>query len=387
MSAASLWRWTLLLLFGALLSLPTRATAHAGSNAWLDVDAQTAAVSLRWDLAIRDLDFALGLDANGDGAITWGETLAASAAIRSYAQAHLLISANGSDCPLSSLDSLQIADRLDGRYAVLHLRAACAALPRQLSLRYEALFDLDASHRTQLRLSMMVDGRTQIRNGVLAPDRRELLFEASASEGSVLRQYFHEGLWHVWTGWDHLLFLAALFLPAVLRRERGAWVPVASLGEAALETLRIVTAFTLAHALTLCLAALGIVQLPTRLVESLVAATVLFAGLNNLLPMVHRRLAWLAGGFGLIHGSAIAGALLELGLPVEGRLWSLLGFNLGVEAAQLLLLALVLPLSFVCRRAPLYRYAVLLPGSALVAVAGLVWLLDRAFAMGWRLPI
>ena len=108
------------------------------------------------------------------------------------------------------------------------------------------------------------------------------------------------------------------------------------------------------------------------------AASVLFAGLNNLIPMVHRRLAWLAAGFGLIHGAAMAGALIELGLPAHARVWALLAFNLGVELAQLVVLLAVVPISFAFRHNPVYRRLVLLPGSALIAVIGLWWLVQRA---------
>lgn len=376
----------LFVLLSLLLSAP-HVHAHAGSNAYLQIDAETAALSVRWDLALRDLDFVLGLDRDGDGNITWGETRAAGEAIRDYAQQHLTLSADGRPCLVTADKSLQIADREDGRYAVLSLKAVCSAAPQALQVDYQALFDIDASHRAQVRVTLAGASTPDILNGVLAPDRRSLNFKATASSFDVLRQYLHEGIWHVWTGWDHMLFLTGLFLPAVLRRRGGQWLPVGTLREAVTETAKIVTAFTIAHAATLCLAALGILHLPTRLVESLVAATVLFAGLNNLIPMVHQRLMWLAGFFGLIHGSAIAGALLELGLPATGRVWSLLGFNLGVEIAQLSLVAVIVPLTFVFRHSVLYRRLVLVPGSLLVAVAGSIWLINRAFAMNWPLPI
>ena len=140
-----------------------------------------------------------------------------------------------------------------------------------------------------------------------------------------------------------------------------------------------VTAFTLAHALTLCLAATGLFSPPSRWVESGVAASVLFAGVNNLVPMIYRGLFGLAAGFGLIHGAAIAGALIELGLPPGDRVWSLLAFNLGVETAQLSVLAAVIPASFVCRRLWWYHWLVLAPGSLFITIVGLLWLIQRAF--------
>ena len=190
----------------------------------------------------------------------------------------------------------------------------------------------------------------------------------------------------MWTGWDHMLFLAGLFLPAVLRRKGCAWLPAASLKVALTDTAVMATAFTLAHALTLSLAATGLFSPPTRWVESGVAASVLFAGLNNLVPMVYRGLFWLAAAFGLVHGAAIAGALIELGLPAGDRVWALLAFNLGVEAAQLAVLLAVIPPSFICRRSVYYRWGVLVPGSLFITVVGLLWLIQRAFAIDLGIP-
>lgn len=370
------------LLAGLLMLLATRAGAHAGSSAFLWLEWTPQAASLRWDLALRDADVALGLDADGDGRITWGETRAAEPALRGYAREHLALSSSRGDCRLDDAEPLQVVERDAEHYAVLRFAMHCPQAPAALA--YSGLFALDASHRLLLRAR--IDGREQA--GVLAPALREFHFaDGAADAGAVFGAYFHEGLRHVLEGWDHLLFLLALFLPAALRREQGRWLPVGSLREAVLSSAAVVTAFTLAHAVTLCLAALGVLSLPSRLVESAVAASVLFAGLNNLLPMVRRRLAWLAAGFGLIHGSAIAGALLELGLPAQGRVAALAGFNLGVEVAQLALVALLVPLAYPLRGTRAYLRVVLWPGSALVALAGLVWLLDRAFALDLPLPI
>lgn len=387
MTASLMGRGTGLWLCLLVLLLPTPpAAAHAGSTAYLFAQVEGAGLSLRWDLALRDLDLALGLDADGDGEIRWGEVRAMQAAIRGYAGSRLSLAADGQACVLRVEPGLQIADRRDGRYAVLQLRAECPRRPGQLLLTYQALFDLDASHRGLLRLRYGSDGQDS-QSGSFAPDRRQLRFGAEPGMLGPLGQYLVEGIEHVLGGWDHLLFLLALFLPAALRWSGGRWQPVSGLKPVLLHSATLVTAFTLAHALTLCLVALEAFRLPSRWVESAVAASVLFAGLNNLWPMVQRRLHWLAAGFGLIHGAAIAGALLELGLPLQGRVSALLGFNLGVELAQLSLVLLLVPLGYALREQPGYRRWLLRPGSWLVTAAGLVWLIDRLFAMNWPLPI
>jgi hypothetical protein len=296
---------TRLLLFVALLigSLGS-AQAHKASDSFLRIGVDQSAIEVRWDIALRDLDFAIGLDSDADGAITWGEVRRAEAAISAHALSRLAIRGDAVDCPLLAVPGLQIAEHSDGRYAVLSLSGRCTAAPAQLEIDYRLLFDIDAQHRGLLNLAFGGSAQT----AVFAPDRQRQTF-TSGSPARVFRTYFSEGIWHVWKGADHMLFLAGLFLPAVLRRKKGGWEPAVSLPAALRETAALITAFTLAHALTLALAASGVFSPPSRLIESLVAASVLFAGLNNLLPMVQRRLWLLAGFFGLIHGAAIAGAL------------------------------------------------------------------------------
>jgi hypothetical protein len=146
-----------------------------------------------------------------------------------------------------------------------------------------------------------------------------------------------------------------------------------------LQAAVIVTAFTVAHSVTLSLAALGWVTPASRWVEAAIAASVLLAALNNIWPIVTRRL-WLASfGFGLIHGFGFAGALSELGLPRGARLVSLLGFNLGVEAGQLCLVIVILPVLYLAGRRPWYRRAAM-PALSF-AIAGLAgwWLYQRVF--------
>ncbi len=370
--------WLPLLLASAL------AQAHSGSTAYLQAVVEGGRLQLRADYALRDLDDAIGIDADDDGRLTWGEVQAAYPALLAYLGPRLGVSGDGRPCALVAAAAPAMSDHADGPYAVFQFSAQCDAPPAEWQLGNQALFEFDASHRALLRWQ----GGEESTAAVLTPTAPQSRFGREGNAGNGLLQYAREGLLHVWGGWDHLLFIAALFLPAALRREDNTWQPVQRLGPALLDAVRLVTAFTLAHALTLCLTALGTLSLPTRAVESLVALSVLFAGLNNLVPLVRQRtlflLAWL---FGLIHGSAIAGALLELGLPPSGRLMALLGFNLGVEAAQLLLVALLVPLAFALRQRRAYVHWLLWPGSALIVLAGLIWFIDRAFAMAWPLPI
>jgi hypothetical protein len=139
-----------------------------------------------------------------------------------------------------------------------------------------------------------------------------------------------------------------------------------------------VTAFTVAHSITLSLAALGVIDLPTRLVESVIAASIVVAALNNLRPLVTRRLWLVAFGFGLVHGFGFASVLADLGLPRDALVLALVGFNIGVELGQLAIVVLFLPLAFALRRTRFYRSWVMVGGSLVIALLALVWLVERA---------
>ena len=376
-----------------LLLICASAQAHKASTSYLRLNVNGNKLDARWDIALRDLDYAIGLDTSGDGELSWGEVRQAQARIGAYALSRLAARADGQVCTLQ-LDQLQIVEHGDGNYAVLELSGACPHAPVSLAVQYDLLFELDTLHRGLVSVDFHdTNGASgEVRAGLFSPQQHLLRFaRAQADALGVFTQYFRAGLWHVWSGLDHMLFLAGLFLPAVLRRGgrrwNSEWIPAPRLGTALRDTAVMATAFTIAHAITLTLAATGAFTLPSRPVECAVAATVLFAGLNNLLPMVYRELYWLAGGFGLIHGAAIAGALIELGLPPGGRVWALLAFNLGVEAAQLGVLLLVIPPSFLLRRSIWYRWLVLIPGSLLVTLAGLAWLIERGLGVDLGVPL
>jgi hypothetical protein len=357
-----------------LLLASLAAEAHKPSDSYLRLGIDGAAVTGQWDIALRDLEQAIGLDADGDGAITWGELRARQPDIAAYALARLSLQGDGKTCPLT-VSGHQVDRHSDGAYAVLRLAAVCPAAPAAIAIGYRLFFDFDAQHRGLLKLEYR--GRTQ--SLVFTPERAEQRFvlgEISASRQFL--SYGREGVWHIWIGYDHILFLVSLLLPAVLLRERHRWLPVARFPDAFWDVFKIVTSFTVAHSITLSLAALGVIALPSRLVESAIAASVLLAALNNLLPVVGGRRWAVAFGFGLIHGFGFASVLAELGLPRAALVPALVGFNLGVEAGQLGIVAAFLPFAYALRASWFYRRVVLAGGSAAIASVATVWLLERA---------
>ena len=359
-----------------LLLMAGAALAHKSSDSYLTVQAQADQVSVQWDIALRDIQFAIGLDANGDDQITWGELQQKERELQAWASSRLSLQRGGA-CTFTP-QALQVGEHTDGGYAVLAWSGRCPQQHGPLSIQYSLLFDLDTQHRGLLKLDL--DGVTH--SAVLGPQSGVMQFAEATTAGAQFVQYLWQGVWHIWIGFDHILFLLALLLPAVLLRRRwgrGSGVHgVSRFKDASLSVLAVVTAFTLAHSITLSLAALQIISLPSRLVESAIAASVVFAAANNLVPMVQGR--WLmAFFFGLIHGFGFASVLTELGLPTGALAVSLVGFNLGVELGQLAIVAVFLPLAFVLRHTPFYQGGVLVGGSWAALLVALAWFVERAF--------
>lgn len=406
-------------------------------------------VELSWHVALRDLDGELALDGNEDGRLTWGEVRSRWADMRAYVRPHLRLTHADVACDMvaHSDQPPAVIEHSDGQYAVFNWAAQCPLSAGQpwadVDVDYSLFALTDPTHRgivrwrvqgagmaTAREVSSVVLGVTRNRHqlrwsglqggaplhvlaeaapmgasGVGAdaahaggtPPARSQTEPASGpsaeSHGALLLRYVRDGVEHIAAGMDHILFLVSLLLVSVWRRaeagdrevEPHTWLPRAQWRSALGEVLRLVTAFTLAHSLTLALAAFGVVSPPSRWVESLIALSVLVAALDNLWPLLRAPRWSVVFGFGLVHGFGFAGAMQDLGLSRQDLAWPLLGFNLGVELGQLMLVAAVLPLAFGLRRTALYRRAVVLPGSVAIAVLALLWLYQRVadVNLGW----
>jgi hypothetical protein len=373
-----------LALVAVLVAFP--AHAHSTGESFLVLRPATAGASSgTWDLAVRDLDDALTIDADGDGRITAAELRARQGEIAAYALTHLALARSGEACA-PSVDSFAIGQRAGVAQASLGLRLGCpepaSSHDDRLVVRDDLFFDRDGLHRAfvtverqgQAETSLFRAGRTEhsFALGVRGPGA------ASAAAGFV-----REGVLHIWQGLDHVLFVIVLLLPAVLRRIGAdssgahAWVPVPTLRAALGDVVPVITAFTVAHSITLALAALGALRASARIIEPAIAASVVLAALNNLRPTFGRDRWVVAFALGLLHGFGFSAVLAEVGLPKAHLVAALFGFNLGVEIGQLALVALVVPLAFVARKSVLYRRLGLLGGSAVAGAVAVVWMIER----------
>jgi HupE/UreJ protein len=358
----------------AVVLVASPAAAHRPSDAFLTLDVVGVQLRGRWEVALRDLAAVVALDADGDRAITWGELREARAAIAAELDGALTVTGDGRSCSLRAGD-VWVDDRIEGRFASIELAGRCRSAPAELSLAYRLLFEVDPTHRGLLVLTS--NGATH--TAVFAPSSASVSLElGEPSHARQFLDYLREGMHHIWIGADHILFLVSLLLPCVLVRSAGSWRGVARLPSALADVLAVVTAFTVAHSITLLLAALGVLRLPTALTESAIALSVLFAAANNVRPWVVRGRWAMAFGFGLVHGFGFASVLGELGLPAGAQLLALIAFNLGVELGQLAVVGVVVPFLYVLRNAAFYRRVVLVGGSSAVAVIAAEWFAQRS---------
>lgn len=318
----------LLFAFGA-------AFAHTAGTSFLALRAEDGStLHAEWDFDLRDLHQLLQLDDDRDGAVTWAEIVAARPAIEALVLARTRLSSAGRACEVLKSETPAIAEHGEGPYLRMIFTFSCPS-SLALTLDHAAWVSFDPGHRALLEY--------QARNGT----RTQTILGKGAAQWSVaesrwprLTRFLVEGMRHLVTGYDHLAFLGVLLLALARRRRSGE---PSSLAHMLKRAFVVVTAFTLAHSLTLVLAATGYVTLPSQPVEVAIAASVMLAALLNISRGAADHGWKLAFAFGLVHGLGFAGALAEL---ASGRidLWALAAFNIGIEAAQVAIAAVSVPL-------------------------------------------
>jgi hypothetical protein len=417
------------------------AQAHKASDAYVTLHVDGATVDARIDIALRDLDRDLDLDTNADDRLSWKEVRTRWADIAALARNDIRLSADGARCtpdpastPTTEANAPSLTDHSDGTYAVLRTQWHCAAPVQQLSVEYELFAKTDPTHRGIARVSRADAGpdAPAPQLAVLSPGNGWHRFKlaplplpvaaapASAPAAGLVEKptpsalpepapratadvdraavedtptssffgFVREGVHHILIGYDHILFLLSLLLPAVWIRSavtdprtgatRTRWVPSNNLRLALTNVLKVVTAFTVAHSITLALSVLDIVNPPSRWVESIIAASVVLAALNNIWPLISEARWKLTFVFGLVHGFGFASALKDAGLAKGALAGPLIGFNVGVEIGQLCIVAVVLPIAWSLRGTRTYRGAFAAGSLVIAGIAGL-WFVQRAF--------
>ena len=383
-------RFTLLLatLFASLAC--SSVEAHNFGQSYVYLRVYDSHIEVIPQITAADLDRALGLSLYADEQLTPEEAEQHLDVIRAYVEEHLHFATGGRALPLQFV-GFDILDFQRFDFLVLEYRMDdFEEVPTLLDVEYDVLLDIDREHVNLLIIEH--NWKTATFNNeanhslVFTPPDRQQQLDLSAS--SVMNGFWglvKLGVWHIWIGIDHILFLLALILPSVLYLEDKQWKPVASFRPAFMNILAIVTFFTLAHSVTLSLAALDIVRLPSKLVESIIAGSIAVAALHNIFPRVSVREWMIAFVFGLFHGFGFASVMGDIGMGQEYMVLSLLGFNLGVELGQIAIIAVVFPILYLIRTQRWYIPVVLRLGSVLLILISVKWIIERLAGMtiGW----
>ena len=363
----------------ALLWPASTAWAHKASDAYVQVTGTPTGLTARVDLALRDLDAVVDIDTDGNGQLTWAEVRAAWPAIEAFVGSHLELEGCVLAAPVRSLER-----RSDGVYAALSFSSACTP-SAEPSIRYTAFADVDPTHRGIARITMpgqaavvrVLDPRQPAAPGPLAGADAASATRSSVPAADAPAGFLREGVHHIVTGYDHVLFLMCLLFPAVMRRTAQGWQPVRTLREAVWPVIGIVTAFTVAHSITLALAAMKWVSLPSSFIEPAIAVTIILAALNNIRPIFRGRVVLVTFAFGLLHGFGFASVLSELNLPTAQFAWALLQFNVGLELGQVMIVLVAISLMFLARNSRRYVPLVIRGGSMVAMLIALLWFIER----------
>lgn len=343
----------LLLIISMTSILPLSASAHTNNSvgySLIDVNGNTLDYELKLDLT--ELGHSMNKEMDN-------QQLFDNQTVQDYINAHIELYADSVKIE-GTIENTDVETMDERQFAIINLTYKLDQKPERLNLIYNIfLDDSDPSHANYATVNL--DGEQQ--EGILSYESRELEIGEIGFVQSA-KQFLLLGLEHIFTGYDHILFVISLLLGARTVKH----------------ILGLVTAFTIAHSITLVLATLEIVQLPGKFVESAIALSIIYIALLNIFNPNSKHQPWLAFGFGLIHGFGFAGILSEMRLDGSQLVTSLLSFNIGIEVGQLLIVCLVFPVILRLKKLTFKPLKWVIPGTSVAILAfGLIWFVERAF--------
>ncbi|HEV3192010.1 MAG TPA: HupE/UreJ family protein [Polyangiaceae bacterium] len=358
---AVLWTWAAVA-FASRLVLPRRAQAHAIGLSKGDYVVSGSDVIAEFTLSRSEVALAVpSLDENGDGEIVEREFASGAAFVKAPFVAGVVVEGDGKAC--TGVGEAAHLTEEDG--VAVRVRYRCAAPPSTLRVRVPLIEKLSNGHRQIARITLGDVTREEI----LYRGHEEITLHGSQTAIETERpragfvSFLRMGIEHILTGYDHLVFLFGLLL----------------VGGRTRSLVGVVTAFTLAHSITLGLAALDVWSPPSRVIEAGIALSIIYVGLENLFVNNAEGRWRITFPFGLVHGFGFASTLREVALSRAQIPIALVSFNLGVEIGQLLVMALVLPPLFWLRKRAFIDRRTTVFLSVCVAGAGATWLVARIF--------
>jgi hypothetical protein len=375
-----------------LALMPLVAPAHPMPNSVVLLTVHENRMDAELQIPLSELEAATGLPVNDPSA---GALDRFEPQLRAYLLKHThLQSPDGQHwrVTIGTMSFTETRNTINGTYrelvAQLRLVPPTGTGTRRFTLHYDAVLHQVATHKILVSVSQdwetgQLAEEVPQQVGVIELDivnNRILPLAVNLQPGNAWTGFVSMvrlGMQHIAEGTDHLLFLLVLLLPAPLLFSRKRWESFGGVRYSLVHLLRIVTAFTVGHSLTLLLGAIGWVHLPGQPVEILIAVSILVSAAHAWRPVFPGNEMWVAAGFGLVHGLAFADTLANLSLGTGRMVLSILGFNAGIELMQLLIIAVTIPVLIALSRRPAYRF-VRIGGALVASVAAVFWIIERA---------
>ncbi|MEM9326222.1 MAG: HupE/UreJ family protein [Bacteroidota bacterium] len=380
-----------------------KSLSHSPGQSYVYLRVYQDKIDGRFEITTQDLEVALGVKLKDDLSVVDLDPY--RSAIHNLYLSNVGFSVGSQNYPFTFKDFSLLTIDWIGTYVLIHFELeGITAIPDDLDVSYNVLLDEVDNHQGAVIIEY--NWNAGIFNNESLPSlffsRGSNAGSVNLTDGSVFQGFVGmvwEGIWHIWIGLDHILFLLALILPSVIIRRRkessdqlafssilplafsndaeSIWSPVDKFRPAFLYIVKIVTSFTVAHSITLLLAALNLVVLPSRFVESIIAFSIGLAALHNISPLFKTREWILAFGFGLFHGFGFASVLSSIRSGEYVGL-TVLGFNIGVEIGQLAIILVIFPILFLLRKRRIYP-PLLVIGSIGLILISIYWFVERAF--------
>lgn len=376
---------TICIILGLLILLPSDLLAHAEGEDYVFLRFLETSIEGHFEIHFDDLRDKLGIDVEGDDALAQIDATAAQ--VRAYIVENFAMGPDGGNPFIIDFTRQDLIALPQGSFAQYHFRIDSGPLPDLLAMHHSMLFEDDRLHRGLVLIEYNAKTDTtyegEFTSLVFSPTNTDQVLDLNNVPTIMApRDMISQGVRHIWIGIDHILFLLALMMPTVLVLNDGEWQPVERFPRALWNLLKIITVFTVAHSVTLLLAALGFISVPSRLVESIIALSIILVALNNLTGKVRDGSLLIILGLGLFHGLGFASVMGHLPFRMVDLLRVVIGFNIGVELGQIVIVMAVFPVLFLLRRSRFYEPVMLKGCSAILILVAGWWFVQRALGFG-----
>lgn len=368
-----------------LLCVHGEVYAHAPKENYIWINIDTDRVVGRFELNVNDIRTKLHLDVDAAGGDRLSGVKQVATNVQDYLVKNFSIADTKGEIEIIFTESGVSADAPEFAQFFFHSNR----LPDSeiLEIRNTVFLTPDMTSDDPLHRSLIVLEYNKAAGKDFGADTPVLVFSPKkvAAELNIVnpskilewQDFLKQGVLHIWMGLDHVLFVMVLLLSTVLMSKDGAWQPIPAFGRAFLNTLKIITLFTIAHSITLTLAVFNLVDLNSVLVETIIAVSIIAVALNNIYPKYNSHAWLLVFVFGLFHGLGFASVMADLQFRTGLLGHILVMFNVGVEIGQFAIVAVLFPLMFYSRKSGIYRPAVVIPISLLAIVLATHWVLQR----------